>query len=349
MEDQIVTAFSGLSAAEQKTTLQKLQRIMNPTLIDDTFWFEEANGALLSRNFGYLKPNAMEALREKFKQLVDLVPVKVDVDPAQSHQCTDEASLRIYQRDADRTFDVEWRKKEFIDALKLCWVYGGRDYQQGLGYIVAFLMLFLDKVSVVRIALSLEKSPNHSLGYFKAQPTDFVRDARVMHRLIEALFPDVAAHMKSNGLVLMNCHMYCVKWFSGLGLHFFPFEHMLRYYQLYLSHGVEVSVRFSLAYIEALRSELLGCFGTNEVSALLRNEAQDHKKAHALVQKRGDQFFPSVMDRMMSLNLQGHDIATMRQKEGELVAQEMREKQEKIDKMKAEESDDGIEFSDEDC
>merc|ERR1712048_1255138 len=96
----------------------------------------------------------------------------------------------------------------------------------GLGYIVAFLFLLLDKVSCVRVALAFHRSPLHSSGYFAAQPDSFVRDARVMYRLFDRLLPSIAEHMRKHGLLLENCHMYCVKWFSGLGLHFLPFGDM---------------------------------------------------------------------------------------------------------------------------
>lgn len=343
--DKVIEMFSHLQASDQKVVLRRLQRIVNPTLVDETFWVQEAGGALLSRNFGCFAPDTMEGLQARARSWLDMLPVNVQVNPADSAKCTDEAALRIFQRDADRTFDVVWRKDEFIDALKLCWIVV-KDYQQGLGYILAFLFMLMDKVSCVRIALALHHSPNHSNGYFAAQPDNFVRDARVMHRLLVVLFPDVAEHFKNNGLVLENCNMYCVKWFSGLGLHFLTYSDMFRYYELYIQHGIQFTVRFTLAYIEALRGDLLKAVGTNELSMLLRNETQDHKKPHQAITAKGKDFFNNVMDRAMVIDLQGRDILSMRATEGNTLQQELVVKREKMAQM-AEESD-GIEFSDED-
>merc|ERR1712232_54984 len=101
--------------------------------------------------------DSMEGLQARARAWLDLLPVDVQVNSADSVKCTDEAALRIFQRDADRTFDVIWRRNDFIDALKLCWI-TCQDYQQGFGYIIAFLFMLMDKVSCVRISLALHKS-----------------------------------------------------------------------------------------------------------------------------------------------------------------------------------------------
>ena len=56
--------------------------------------------------------------------------------------CEDEAALRIFLRDAERTFQDEGHRSAMIDALKSVWP-ENKDYHQGLGYISAFCTLFL--------------------------------------------------------------------------------------------------------------------------------------------------------------------------------------------------------------
>ena len=61
-------------------------------------------------------------------------------------------------------------------------------------------------------------------GYYKAAAQNFVADARVFHALMSKQLPDLNAHLEKLGIVDENTNMYCVKWFSGMGVHFMPFS-----------------------------------------------------------------------------------------------------------------------------
>ena len=61
-------------------------------------------------------------------------------------------------------------------------------------------------------------------GYYKAAAQNFVADARVFHALMSKQLPDLNAHLEKLGIVDENTNMYCVKWVSGMGVHFMPFS-----------------------------------------------------------------------------------------------------------------------------
>ena len=126
--------------------------------------------------------------------------------------CKDEAALRIFLRDAERTFQDETHRQRMIGLLKRVWP-ENRDYHQGLGYVCSLLMLFFDDETTVRSRRSAMPSPSASAkrapctsavaltpalalvqvrmllrmtrddkytpGYWKAAPAAYVRDAMV--------------------------------------------------------------------------------------------------------------------------------------------------------------------------
>jgi len=111
-------------------------------ICDSTFWLTEKDAPLLNRNRGYITPDNVKVVVERAKSWVDLVNAKGDLsDLPLDSICDDPATNRIFTLDAERTFRDSANRSTMTDTLCKIWS-EVQDYHQGLGFIVAFLLLF---------------------------------------------------------------------------------------------------------------------------------------------------------------------------------------------------------------
>ena len=224
-------------------------------LLSATDFFTKEGGApLLRRNAGFLTPEF--GLPDGWRARLDTWPALAGATspPEQAEQgCEDEAALRIFLRDAERTFQDAGHRTKMIELLKRVWP-ENRDYHQGLGYVSSLLMLFFDDETTVRMLLRITRDERYTPGYWKAAPDAYVRDAMVYGRLIDERHPKVAALLSSACIVP---EAYASKWFVGLCVHVLPYEALLRYVEAFLSEGALFLFKFSLALIAALTPKLL--------------------------------------------------------------------------------------------
>eukprot|EP00933_Yihiella_yeosuensis_P000994 TRINITY_DN10156_c0_g1_i1.p1 TRINITY_DN10156_c0_g1~~TRINITY_DN10156_c0_g1_i1.p1 ORF type:complete len:294 (+),score=56.72 TRINITY_DN10156_c0_g1_i1:70-951(+) len=249
---------------------------------DTTFWQDECDSPLLSRGFDVFldtKNEQSNCISDRVRSWPSLLPFneKVRVDVSSSSKCSPEV-IRIFERDAERTFISKddpkiqertvKRQQKQVDNLKL--VYSEvQDYHQGMGYIVAFLQLFLEAEELAEVVVSLHRSPRHSAGYFRSEPQAFVRDARVLKKLAEELVPEVSSHLARFGVVP---EMYSVKWFVGLAVHVLPLVHLLDFWEGFFQYGYEWVFAFALEYLREFKAELLAESSTAGVMTILRLE-----------------------------------------------------------------------------
>lgn len=325
---------------------------------DPQFWEDEHDSPLLSRNLGYVSLETADECCERAKQWIDLLgvneaaPVDADFKRLEAERGTEDA-IRIFSRDAERTWVPKddavtqartlVRQKAHISNLEMIW-FETRDYHQGLGYIAAFLSLFLEREDIVRIGVNLHRSPKHSMGYFKGEPQAFVRDARVMMMLLEKQFPAVHAHLQKNGAVP---EMFCVKWFVGLCVHVLPFRELVQYWDMYFTHGTHFVFKFALSYIKRFEKDILAAKSTSELMTILRCEepAADWRICSLMANQEG--VFQEILDDSLSIELPA-DIESMREEVGEKVAHDCERAKQRMKELAELDSDsDGICFSDE--
>lgn len=245
---------------------------------DPQFWEDERDSPLLSRGFdAFTLDDLRNLVTQRVRSWPDLLP-EVVCNLHQSSNCESQEAVRIFQRDAERTFiskdesEVQRRtakrQEKQVELLKL--VYSQvQEYHQGMGFLVAFLQLFLEANDVVRVVLALHQSDRHSAGYFRSEPQAFVRDARVLRRLTEERLPRLASHLASLGAVP---EMYSVKWFIGLAVHFLPLSDLLDYWEGFFQYGFEWVLAFGLEFFQEFQSELLQETSTAGVMTILRME-----------------------------------------------------------------------------
>ena len=192
----------------------------------------------------------------------------------------EENYVRIFEKDAERTFATAAHRQEMISVLSGLFRDFG-DYSQSLGYVASLLMLLLGTQDAIIILEHLNFDPKYVPGYWKAQAIDFGRDAWVFQALMERYHPDVAAHLLKNGIFP---NTYCQKWFSGLCIHVLPFNTLLDFLDAFLHEGHPYLFRFGLSLVEHLKTQLLATTDPSTQFAILRLDLKKGVNAKELHQ-----------------------------------------------------------------
>ncbi|GBE59399.1 GTPase activating GAP, putative [Babesia ovata] len=183
--------------------------------------------------------------------------------PAEPRFEVTEENERIFRLDAERTFISEEHREVLCRNLKLVFTHVG-DYHQGEGFVIAFLSLFLPATDVVRVVVHLHE--NQLRGYFSCTPEAYVRDSRVLMRLLKERNEKLYNHLEG----LLVPETFCSKWFIGMNVHVLPFEHVVKYIENVLSKGESYVFSFGLAFLLFHAEAILGCNDVSKILQLLR-------------------------------------------------------------------------------
>lgn len=311
-----------------------------PLLAEPDFFQREGGAPLLRRNAGFLNPGELPSgLRERLDGWPALCGADGSADAVAAGVCDDEAALRIFLRDAERTFQDGAHRDRMIELLKRVWP-ENRDYHQGLGYVASLFMLFFDAETTVRMLLRLTRDARYTPGYWRAAPEPYVRDAMVYARLVAEHQPDVAALLQAACVVP---EAYASKWFIGLCVHVLPYEALIDYVEAFLTEGYVFLFKFAVAIINALAPQLLKCKPT-EVNIILELLRLD--QAHYPDDFEEGAFFRRLVADAKAVALDPAQLVTLREEEQVKLDEKMRKIREREAAMAAE-SDDEIVFSDE--
>eukprot|EP00921_Rhytidocystis_pertsovi_P023666 GHVQ01037941.1.p1 GENE.GHVQ01037941.1~~GHVQ01037941.1.p1 ORF type:complete len:422 (-),score=64.57 GHVQ01037941.1:333-1433(-) len=315
------------------------------------FWEEEGEAPILNRNEGFLEGDEGNVGITRAKGFMEIVEsftkqkTHLEVIP----DCNDEAALRIFRLDAERTFKSHKNREQMIMVLQTLWHELG-DYHQGLGFIVAVLLLVLPPQDVVNICVALHR--HYVPGYYKSAAAAYVRDAKVYWKLVEKFFPHVAEQMEGSA----PPEAFCSKWFVGLCVHVLPFKALFLFFEGFFSKGVEFLMQFGLALMKNCEADLMSTKDVSRLLAILRLDVSlypDHKKVEeaneqedATGENEAGSFFVRIVEDALNFELSGVDIEALRSEVLEEMAQyEIKRKQREAEMN--EYSDDEIVFSDE--
>jgi hypothetical protein len=230
------------------------------------FWEKEKGAPLLRRNAGYLP--AGEPLPESVAVRVAgwpaLCGAESPPEPPLEPCPIDEATERIFLRDAERTFADAGHRERMMSLLARVWP-ATKDYHQGLGYITSLLVLVFDDETCERILLRVCREPKYTPGYWHAAPEAYVRDAMVYARLVGEREPEVASLLQQACVVP---EAYASKWFIGLCVHVLPFRALFPFVEAFLEHGHLFLFQFALALVSRVKDRLL-TFRPTDVNLIL--------------------------------------------------------------------------------
>jgi hypothetical protein len=321
------------------------------------FWEDEHGAPIIERNYKFISADNEESVTERVRSWFDLLEIdesSFDFNKLRESNVSQE-NIRIFRRDAERTYvpkDDEHvqartlkRQDKHVETLKLI-VAEVQDYHQGLGYIVAFLGLFLEPEEVVKVALTLHRNPKYSAGYFMGAPQRFVADAKVFYRILEKKHPALYRHLLSRGVLP---EMFVVKYFVGLCLHVLPFSALLDFYEHFFTQGNEYLFKFAIRYVETFESELMAAKTTAELMTILRaeDEKADWKLPADLIERHlKEDVFSEIVSTADGVDL-NCDLAELRETEVKVIAAAVEAARKRDQELKDMYSDDEIVFSDE--
>ncbi|KAH8738936.1 TBC domain containing protein [Cryptosporidium ryanae] len=273
---------------------------------------------------------------------VNLVPLDQGIEIKLLDNTSDPEINRIFKLDAERTFSDEENRVKMIKVLST--IYQEiKDYHQGLGFVVAFLLLQLKPEDTVRLALSLNRY--YLPGYFKTAPFNYVRDAKVFEKLLLRRYPEVAKKIEDSACA----EAFCSKWFVGLNVHVLPFPALCKFFEILFLKGNLFLFQFGLSVVDVCREDILNAKDASEVLAILR---LDEKKYHNLMEHnecgpgaKPGSFFTHLVEHALDIDVTEDEINELR----EIIVGEMRLQEEKRKQREAELNldDDEIVFSDE--
>lgn len=241
---------------------------LGPSMIrQPTFFKDEEDFPLLSRNHGFVTPENAEDLILRAQKWVNLGETPENVMVIEENKELDDGMHHIFRMDADRTFS-KGRHEPLIRALSQIYKHTG-NYHQGSGFLTSFFLLFLEEQQTVELVIRLSESMEHCHGYFMSASQKFVTDARILQQLILVHHPELHALFQSKGVI---AEAYSTKLFVALGVHFLPFEGLFDFIDAFIEHGRNLLITFFLVYIRDNMEALLKCTSTTGIQKILRND-----------------------------------------------------------------------------
>ncbi|KAL8274238.1 hypothetical protein Esti_001827 [Eimeria stiedai] len=308
------------------------------------FWEKEREAPLLNRNANFFRPEAADELLERAQRLLRLLDERSGdncIEPQILRpDCDDPAAQRIFKLDAERTFKSQQFRQQLIEVLASLWP-ELEDYHQGLGFVASFFLLVLPPTDALRVCVGLHRQ--YLQGYFKAAPVAYVRDARVLQKMMDQRVPEVGRHLKE----LTCAEAYSSKWFVGLNVHVLTFEALFEFMEALLEMGDSFLFQYALALVENCKEDLLASSNAADVLEILRLDAARYSNKHrAKDDDREGSFFLKIVRDAKQIKLDDLDVEKLREEALEDLRLEEERRKER-EKELGLDSDDSIVFSDE--
>jgi hypothetical protein len=284
-----------------KTNKKKTQTQM--FALRPQFWENELGAPMLDRNHQFLTQETSTGIAERAASWPGLVDISDDT--LGTAEAKDIAKLeRIFAADAERTFKSTEFRHDMVALLQRLGKQLG-DYHQGLGYISSFLSLTNSAEDVFKIVMRLNQE-KYMAGYFRGTPETFVRDARVLERLLAKSNPDLASHLKTCGV---PPEAYAQKWFIGLCLHVLPFAQLFEFYDEFLAQGWVFLFKFGLAVYNTLSARIIDAGrDISKIFSLLRLDP-------SLFPGTNQEFFQSLMRTAKQTEVDVTEVQRLREEE----------------------------------
>ena len=131
-------------------------------------------------------------------------------------------------------------------------------YCQGIGFVAAFLLLFMDEASAFASLVALcDSGPDavYGLGdlYAPGLP-DIVPYCQTLQALLRMTDPELADHMAEVG---MEPEIYAMPWFMTLFASVLPAAYTVRILDVFFTEGRKILFRVALALIATVRAQAL--------------------------------------------------------------------------------------------
>jgi hypothetical protein len=140
-------------------------------------------------------------------------------------------------------------------------------YCQGIGFIAAFLLTYMEEENVFWMLVAILRGDKFQLYgmYIDGMPKVLLNMA-TFDRLLAETNPKLANHFES---LMVQSPMYTTDWFMTLFTSTFPFDYVVRIWDVYLSEGdAKIIYRVSLALLRCVQHNLLSLDFENTLKTL---------------------------------------------------------------------------------
>jgi len=174
----------------------------------------------------------------------------------------DPEAASVIRKDLNRIYPSRKASREHEDKLRrVLEAYACYDreigYCQGMGYIATLFLIYLheeEDAFWLFVAVMSDK------GKYKLRGI-FARDMKLvqlryfqMQWLMEMHIPNLYQHFEKQGVITM---LYCSKWFMTVFTYNFPFNAVVRIWDVFLSEGVKIIFRIGLQCLKNEEQSLL--------------------------------------------------------------------------------------------
>eukprot|EP01088_Endostelium_zonatum_P006042 TRINITY_DN1814_c0_g1_i1.p1 TRINITY_DN1814_c0_g1~~TRINITY_DN1814_c0_g1_i1.p1 ORF type:complete len:378 (+),score=101.65 TRINITY_DN1814_c0_g1_i1:145-1278(+) len=251
------------------------------------FFEKERESPILMRDEGYIERVGIEQVIKRVSHWPALLGLDKQEQKPIVWRKESEASaeiLRIVQADAVRSFLTPEDRATMTKVL-LYVSSRTNDYQQGMGYVCSFLLLFFDDETVARMLLQLYEDPKYIKGYWKAVAVECAIDANLFQDIMLSKQPQ---HPGFESFVKVSSSLpypetYLVKWFSGLCVHFLPFESLVSFLDSFFAQGFRFLFKFANSAFEILKSDLINEKNQGKLLETLRFERVSQAKIESML------------------------------------------------------------------
>jgi TBC1 domain family member 10 len=147
-------------------------------------------------------------------------------------------------------------QKKLFHVLRAVSVYDPiLGYCQGMGYLTAFLLLFMTEEKVFWAVIALLKGHRWRLRglYLDEMPRTMVV-LYTLDKFIEQTMPELFEHFKAEGI---STHMYATKWIMTLFAQQFSNVLVVRIWDVFYNEGWKIIYRIALALLKISEADLL--------------------------------------------------------------------------------------------
>ena len=311
---------------------------------NEEFWEVESGAPLLNRNAGYIQRDNIDALLTRAREWSASVESRGPIVLSEwKTSCPHPESQRIFELDAERTFKATQHRQDLVQTL--CTIYHHlHDYHQGMGFIVAFLLLFLNKKEVANLVVGLDRY--YVEGYFKASPVAYVRDAKAFERILEKEFPKTHKHITS----LLPAEAYCSKWFVGFNVHVLPFPALADFLDTFFRSNEYFRFQYAISLVKNTQHDILSTDNVGKILECLRLDSSSYPdtktSSDPTLKDIPGSFFTQIINDAIEYNLDHIDLEHIRENVLKEMARENLRRQQREKELQASD-DDEIVFSDE--
>jgi len=136
-------------------------------------------------------------------------------------------------------------------------------YVQGMGYIIAVLLTYMDQEDAFTSCITLMRNFNMA-GFYKPGMPGLQKAFYVLLSLIKKFLPDLHTHFSANNMLPS---MYASQWFMTIYAVNIPFECTIRIWDIFFIEKQKILYRVALAFLKMAQKELL----KSEIEGLFTN------------------------------------------------------------------------------